>query len=826
MRDGRAGTLVATHAAVIAMLVAGACGAQHQGAGGVALARDGQTGYRIAVAPDASAAERTAARELAAYLGKATGAQFAVGEPAEASGKVVIAVGPGAAKAMAPNLDLSKTGPTGLGDDGIVIKTVGTNLVLTGAEGSKRGTLYAVYEFLERVVGVRWWTHTEEFVPSRPTLTVGPLDARYKPPFLYREVFSWGMVQEERQWGYDDSDAAVQDWAQAEFAARLRNNGHGTSMPASLGGCYMPLGWCHTFYPFLPPDRYFKDHPEWYSEINGKRVGEHAQLCMTNDEMLAEFSRNVLTAIRKQPQLGMVVVTMNDWGGNCQCAKCKAMDEAEGSAMGSLLYGVNKVAEAVEKEFPEILVATHAYIYARKPPKTIRPRDNVLVWLCVIERSAPQPIDSDENRRLMEDLQGWAKAAPRLFIWDYTMNMSGPLTPHPNWQVFGPDFRNYRDHNAVGVFCEGESVSLTDFAALKVYLMAHLLWDPSQDEQALINDFLTGYYGTAAPALREAMRVFQQQVAKERLTWHQGPDAAWLDLPAMSRLTELFGQAERAVANDPVATTRVRRARLSLDHQWLQGYSLYRAQAERQKTPFLGPTAPPAAAADLAQRVRADMATWIPGAMTRGIPAFMGLSFDGYLDKLAKLATSATKVGPLPEAFRDTPRDRIIDMDEALVAVYPEAGATIIEDPRAANGLAILVPKRPQASWGAQAWTRHFGVLGGFGKYHVYAVVRCELQTDTGAAFVGGVYDYANRKGLGAVSFPIGKPAPPLTPEQVDANPEIRFATIRSGAPVTDGEYHVYDFGTYDLPHGDISVWVGSTTGDMFVDRFVFVREP
>lgn len=150
----------------------------------------------------------------------------------------------------------------------IVLKTVGKHLVLTGAVGARRGTLYAVYEFLERVVGVRWWTHTEEFVPDRPTLAVGPLDTRYKPPFLYREVFSWGMVPEERQWGYDDSDAAALDWAQAKFAARLRNNGHGTSMPASLGGCYMPLGWCHTFYPFLPPAKYLKDHPEWYSEID------------------------------------------------------------------------------------------------------------------------------------------------------------------------------------------------------------------------------------------------------------------------------------------------------------------------------------------------------------------------------------------------------------------------------------------------------------------------------------------------------------------------------------------------------------------------------
>ena len=44
--------------------------------------------------------------------------------------------------------------------------------------------------------------------------------------------------------------------------------------------------------------------------------------------------------------------------------------------------------------------------------------------------------------------------------------------------------------------------------------------------------------------------------------------------------------------------------------------------------------------------------------------------------------------------------------------------------------------------------------------------------------------------------------------------------------PVTDGEYHVYDLGVYDLPHSQIYAWVGTTTGDMYVDRFLFVREP
>ena len=130
----------------------------------------------------------------------------------------------------------------------------------------------------------------------------------------------------------------------------------------------------------------------------------------------------------------------------------------------------------------------------------------------------------------------------------------------------------------------------------------------------------------------------------------------------------------------------------------------------------------------------------------------------------------------------------------------------------------MLVPKAPQPSWGVQAFTKLLGTYGGFGRYHVYAVVRCELHADSGAAFVTGLYDDLAKKGLRTVSFPIRQDA--------DTNPDPEQTIIKPGGPVTDGEYHLYDLGVYDLPHGQMYFWVGTTTGDMFVDRFLFVKEP
>ncbi len=126
------------------------------------LAEDSQTQYVISLAADASAPEKTAATELAAYLRKITGAEFKIVTPEKASGRAVIAVGPGAA---APRLD-QKAGV--LDAEEWIVRSSGRDLLLVG--GRPRGTLYAVYHFLEDVLDVPRRDPGDETVPRQPTL--------------------------------------------------------------------------------------------------------------------------------------------------------------------------------------------------------------------------------------------------------------------------------------------------------------------------------------------------------------------------------------------------------------------------------------------------------------------------------------------------------------------------------------------------------------------------------------------------------------------------------------------------------------------------------
>ena len=204
---------------------------------GLCLARDGKSDYVIVLSATADAVERTAAAELRDHLMQVTGARLEIRSERDVKADVPqIVLGQAArTRELLPSLDVKSLGP-----DAIVLKTVGRNLVLTGRP--PRGTLYAVYTLLEDVVGCRWWTSEESFIPKRPTLVIPRQDTTYAPPLWYREAF------------YREAFNGV-------FAARSKCNGQNDQVAAEYGGHYRFAGFVHTFYPLLPPAKYFARIP-------------------------------------------------------------------------------------------------------------------------------------------------------------------------------------------------------------------------------------------------------------------------------------------------------------------------------------------------------------------------------------------------------------------------------------------------------------------------------------------------------------------------------------------------------------------------------------
>jgi len=150
--------------------------------GTVTIARGGVAKVFIVLQEGATAPERLAAEELQKHLQQITGAQFQIrSDVSDADGAIVVGPGPVASR-LFPDVDFSS-----FGGEELIMRTSGKYLLLAG--GRPRGTLYAVFRFLQDKLGVRWWTPWATYIPNRRTLTVPELDVRQTPAFESRDPF-------------------------------------------------------------------------------------------------------------------------------------------------------------------------------------------------------------------------------------------------------------------------------------------------------------------------------------------------------------------------------------------------------------------------------------------------------------------------------------------------------------------------------------------------------------------------------------------------------------------------------------------------------------
>jgi len=741
-----------------------AAGAAH----GLVLAENGQTTYCIVLADDAIAPERHAAEELARFLQEATGADFPIVAPGEQGDGPCIYVGPGEhVEAAAGDVDMDS-----LGAEELVVRTSGKDLVLLG--GRPRGTLYAVYDFLEDQVGCRWWSSEVSTIPKLKRLHVGKLNVREAPAMEYREPF-W-------------SDARDPDWA-----VRNRTNGHSQRLDDVRGGKHVYRGFVHTFYNLAPPAEHFEEHREWYSEIDGKRKHEGAQLCLTNEGVTQAAIERAKAWLRESPEATIISVSQNDWHGRCLCAECKALEEAEGSPSGPLLHFVNKVAEALEPEFPDVAVDTLAYQYTRKPPLHVKPRPNVVVRLCSIECSFSQPLESKQNQTFADDIRGWAKICDRLYVWDYVTNFSHYLCPHPNLRVHGPNIRFFAANGVKGLFEQGLHGSSSrgfEFAELRAWLEAKLMWEPQQDDQALIDEFLRGYYGAAAPAMRKYIDMMHDacEESGHYLACFSPNTAAFLTQEILTEAGRLFDEAEAAVADDPEVLDRVQMARQPIEYVWVTRYHELLQRSRWTGEEWTGPTDHGRAVRRLT-RFLSDHDVALVNWHT---------PVAEFAEKLASIRR--TETGP-PPGCEDLPLTDFVDLQDHGFALgsRPE-WAKLVEDEAASDGVAARMPG-DHLQWACQQWL-HIPAEAQGSEWTLNVVIRCEATGAEGNAFSFGVYDTVNKKGIASNMVALDE--------------------------VEDDQYHVYEIATTKLVDGAY-MWVAPPENPdnvmaVWVDRF-FLRK-
>jgi hypothetical protein len=540
------------------------------------LAQAGQSEYAIVTGQAATEAEAFAVAELRDYFEKATGVRLPlVEESRRASDARGIYVGQ-TAFASAHGTDVSQLDP-----EEWVIATVGKDLVLTG--GRPVGTLYAVYEFLESRLGCHWLDRDTEIVPRSADLVIAASTVRGKPAFWHRSIYALlGTVE----------PTAEMLAKEAVFLERNKS----TSSLAKFGRvAYGSPGDCHTFYAYSKD--FPADHRECFS-LNAAGERERAtsgsgpgQLCLTNPEtrrlLLSQLKSWIAADRRTAAQAGRPAprvyhLSQNDNASVCQCPACKAMVAAEGSASGPLLDCINELADSIREQYPDVLLMTFAYQMTLQPPKTVRPRDNVIIQLAQLnaewEPKNPhypdlfRPMSHPLNRAACEDIAAWSKIARHLAIWDYWILYCNAYqldrfpTPYVNVAYLQPDLQLFLEHGAGNVFVECEQPTTTSFSALKLWLGQKLLQDPRRPIAPLLQTFLQGYYGSAAPPMGEYLAYLEKRIAAvpgtEPLSSMPAHRRPYLDLEFFTTAHRLLNDAEKACGDDANTLRHVR-------HEWI-----------------------------------------------------------------------------------------------------------------------------------------------------------------------------------------------------------------------------------------------------------------
>ena len=441
------------------------------------------------------------------------------------------------------------------GEEGFKIECSGGNLSILSGGG--KGSLYGAVTVLERYLGVSYYAKgTYKLTESKDVVLPAFSDVE-TPAFRYRQTQGYGL-----------EDPLYRAWFRLEEPDDMFVEGM----------------WVHTFNRILPASKYGKEHPEWYSFINGeRRPGDHSQWCLSNPEVL-EAAVAVLDSIfRANPGMKMISVSQND-GNNtyCTCPECSAVDEYEGAHSGSYIRFMNKLAE----RFPDKEFSTLAYLFTMKAPMHVKPLPNVNIMLCDIDCKREVPLtENASGREFMEALEGWSAISNNIFVWDYGINFDNFVSPFPNFHVLGKNIDIFREHNVNMLFEQIGGDKGTDFCEMRSYVVAKLMWNPERDVDGLMQEFMTGYYGAAAPYLYQYQKIMEGALLSSGLPlWIYDSPVSHKDgmlKPYLRRVyNELFDSAESAVADDSLSLDHVRLSRLPLQFADLE---IARTEAERDR---------------------------------------------------------------------------------------------------------------------------------------------------------------------------------------------------------------------------------------------------
>ena len=495
-----------------------------------------------------------AANELQLILGKITGKQFKISEKPVPGTKIFLD--------KAPDHLRLKMSP----GNSFAISSKGD--LYLGGEG-KNGTLHAVYHFLQDELQYRVLSpFGDEFIPQKKEIKVA-LNKTYTNGLDYRCLMTY-IYHRDRKPTFEFYIRNFQNW-------EVRSN------HLSFLNQFTPIGKDHhSIFKFMPPDKYFKDHPEFYTmDKTGKRV-KNKQMCFSSKEMRKIFLENVKAHAATRYQKAIeeygdcyIELSAMDYGGKfCHCPECAKKEQQYGTPCGAFFEFLAEISAGVQKDFPKLKIATLGYRKEQTeiPPNGLIFPDNFVIIFAPIDDNVLAPLDHVSNQETMGHLKKWCQISKNILVWYYPNPYESYLGPYSALRRACRDVEIMKKLGITGTIYEHDVTARTNsnFADLESWVLLRM-FSGYENSEALIMEYMNLAYGKAAAL----MYLYFDELERRREAavrngyagnFIVGPEEMKYMTPEnLERWNTLFDIAEKFVADDAAALFRMRRVRYELD---------------------------------------------------------------------------------------------------------------------------------------------------------------------------------------------------------------------------------------------------------------------
>lgn len=515
----------------------------------------GGSDFKLILPEDASESLKFAADQFISHIEQVTGSQIPKIEgDTDLPSHVILMGDHHQIRERHPEIDF-----TNLGEEGFWWKFQPGEIIIAGSP--TRGALYGVISFLEQFLGIQWLSPEFTFVPKLADVTLPVLSHFETPSFAYRIVTYLNLL---------DPDYST--------FLKVNMNPFAEVYHGGAAGKLSTARMTHTFYQLVNPKLYFDDHPEYFSLVEGNRIRNLGQLCLSNPEVIDIATKNVLKWFEEEPDIMSMGIVQNDCAGWCECPECQGLEERYGGAhIAPILLLCNHIGKALAKVHPEKYVHTIAYTYSLKPPHGIEVRDNVLVVACDMfpDSCDNKPIGQHpRTERYLEIVKEWATITENLLVWHYCVDFVHFLLPFPNFRALYEDTKIYQKIGVKGILFQATTQPgvYGEFEEFRNWFCNKILWDTSLEYDELVSTFFNAFYGPASPLVRQYFDALQALANDPRTSIHLY--SGLKEIPALTRdfvmhYQALLKEALSLVENDPSRTRHVEKVLLSLDYAYL-----------------------------------------------------------------------------------------------------------------------------------------------------------------------------------------------------------------------------------------------------------------